>query len=568
MDGTRGWHVSGSGSAGDEGPLLDALADLSADAAVLTTLVADDAVWRSQDRDVLAAVGRLARVRAELEAAHLRLVRQVDTRGVAEASPVATSPEGFLRTACLMGATQARKDVAAARATAPGAVLEPFARLLQDGRCTREHVDVGVRVLDRIPAAVLAQDGAGQQVVDYLVLAARDASPVDLERAGRALLQTIAPDPDDRVDRESVQRRFLDLATDATGMLVGRLQLDPVAGAALRAAVLRWSGPESGADGDPDARQPRQRRADALSFLVETALAVEQPRRGERPRVVVHCTPEQLLAARDRPDGSAVGTARTEDGEPVPTWAARRLACDAVLQRVVLSPSDGPLDVGRTQRLATLTQRRALAARDGGCVVHGCGASPDICDAHHVRHWADGGPTDLGNLVLLCPGHHTAVHAGTWAVAIDDHQQVTVTPPRWVDPVQQPRPAWRQRAARFRYGSSGGAEGPDEGVRSRPIGPGRPGYPGPEPDVVHRGRAAPDGVVPDGVPLDDVLLEPVGRQGAVEPPDRDDPGGATAPAGRGRPEPPPADDDVWDWSIPVGASDFRVVRSERQTAPT
>jgi len=433
-----------------EGPLLDALSDLTAGAAALTSLAAADTVWRSQDREVLAAVGRLARIRAELDAVHLQLVRQVDSRGVAEASPVATSPEGFLRTACLMGATQARKDVAAARATASGAVLEPFAGLLRTGACTREHVDIGVRVLDKIPTALLDEPGAGDRVIDYLLLAATDAGPLDLERAGRQLLHTLAPDPDDRVDRESVQRRFLDLATDATGMLVGRLQLDPVAGAALRAAIQRWSGPESGADGEPDARLPRQRRADALSLLAETAMGVQEPRRGERPRVVVHCTPEQLVDAGRGSDAGFVAMAQTEDGEPVPTWAARRLACDAVLQRLVLSATEGPLEVGRTQRLATLTQRRALAARDGGCVVHGCGAPPGVCDAHHVRYWADGGPTDLGNLVLLCPGHHTAVHAGTWAVTIDEHQQVTVTPPRWVDPLQQPRPAWRQWAEGFR----------------------------------------------------------------------------------------------------------------------
>lgn len=513
---------------GFEGPLLGALAGLATDVAGLAELVSDDVVWRSQDRDVLTAVGRLARVRAELDAVHLRLVRQVDIRGVAEASPVATSPEGFLRTACLMGATQARKDVSAARATAPGAVLEPLADLLQEGRCTREHVDVGVRVLDTIPTDVLAEDGAGQRIVDYLTLAAVGSAPLDMERAGRDLLHALAPAAEDRLDRQAVQRRFLDLATDASGMLVGRLQLDPVAGAALRAAIQRWSGPDSGADGEPDARQPRQRRADALSTLVETAMAVERPRRGERPRVVVVCTPEQMSGARVEADRGFVGMARTEDGEAVPPWALRRLACDAVLQRVVQAPSEGPVDVGRTQRLATLTQRRALAVRDGGCVVHGCGASADVCDAHHVRHWADGGSTDLPNLVLVCPGHHTAVHAGTWAVTIDEHQQVSVTPPRWVDPMQRPRPAWRQRADAIQRA----AWRDDRGAWQD-------------------GRGAWDGLPPTGTrsPADD---DPPGM-GPPTPRDAEDPMGAQAvgwaggdgqvPVGSGEP-----DDPVWDWS--------------------
>ena len=63
--------------------------------------------------------------------------------------------------------------------------------------------------------------------------------------------------------------------------------------------------------------------------------------------------------------GGGVGLGRLERGDPVSTRVARRLACDAVLQRVVSTPSLGPLDVGREHRLVTLAQRRALAARDG-----------------------------------------------------------------------------------------------------------------------------------------------------------------------------------------------------------
>lgn len=472
----------GDGSdSGASSVLLSAVEDAAAVVARLQALVAEDVAWRSTDREVLSAVGDVARLRSALDAVHLGLVRQVLSRGVAEASPVATSPEGFLRTACLSGPTQARRDVEAARATAPGAVLEPFAGLLAAGRCTREHVDRAVRVMDLVPVAVRERPGAGEQIVDYMLLAASEAAPMDMARAGRHLLAVLADDPDDRVDRQSHQRRFLDIATDDTGMVVGRFQLDPVAGASFRTALQRWSGPESGADGERDARQPRQRRADALSALVETALGVEHPRRGERPRVVVHVSPDQLLEAQDRL--GATGMAEVEGGGPLPRWAARRLACDAVLQRIVVSPTEGPVEVGRSERLATVTQRRALAARDGGCVVPGCGAPPDICDAHHVVHWADGGATDLVNMCLLCPAHHTAVHAGTWAVSIDGQQQVVVTPPRWVDPLRRPRPAWYQRARRLREDIRAGlpAPPPDGEVTAVTSGDSGPGSVGSRP---------------------------------------------------------------------------------------
>lgn len=218
---------------GDEGadspntPLLSAVDGVRAAVAHLRAQLGDDVVWQSTDREVLAAVGDLAGVRAALDETHLRLVREVDTRGVAEASPVATTPEGFLRTACLVTALQARQDVAAARATAPGAPLHPFGVLLARGEVSRRHVDSAVRCLDRIPTAVLERPGFADEAVSYLLLATEGGTPVDVDVAARHLLASLVPDREDRLDERSFERRFLDLATDATGMTVGRFQARP-----------------------------------------------------------------------------------------------------------------------------------------------------------------------------------------------------------------------------------------------------------------------------------------------------------------------------------------------------
>jgi hypothetical protein len=404
---------------------------------LLGTLLGEQS-WRVPERELLDALGALHRVRSLVDAAQLRVLREVDARGVTGAvgsAPVATTTEGLVREVTGASPAAARRDVAAARVTGPADVLAGFAERLADGRVRREHVDVAVRCLDRLPAHLVAEPDARATVTGFLLEVVD--SRVDertLDRHARQLLARLAPDPEERLDPDATERAFLDLRTDGTGMLVGRFQLDPAAGATLRAALDSRSAPEpvTDLDGRPvrDPRPARRRRADALAELAETALGVTAPRRGERPRVVIHATPAQLT-------GAAAGLATTEAGEPLPVWLTGRSACDAVLQRVVEDPSLGPLDVGREHRLVTVAQRRALAARDRGCVI--CGAQPDWCDAHHIVPWSQGGATDLDNLALVCPGHHTAVHAGSWALERDGDGDLVIIPPRHVDPSRTPR---------------------------------------------------------------------------------------------------------------------------------
>jgi hypothetical protein len=75
-----------------------------------------------------------------------------------------------------------------------------------------------------------------------------------------------------------------------------------------------------------------------------------------------------------------------------------------------------PLAVGRTQRTASAAQRRALSVRDGGCIIPGCDVPADACQTHHLVEWAEGGPTDLENCVLLCWAHHRQVDLGMWTI--------------------------------------------------------------------------------------------------------------------------------------------------------
>src|SRR5690606_15921228 len=111
---------------------------------------------------------------------------------------------------------------------------------------------------------------------------------------------------------------------------------------------------------------------------------------------------------------SCHGRSELEDGTRVSAETSRRIACDASIVRVTRAHNGSVLDVGRRTRTIPPALRRALDVRDRGCRFPGCGRR--FTDAHHVKHWADGGPTSLANCLLLCAWHHRLVHEGGWRI--------------------------------------------------------------------------------------------------------------------------------------------------------
>jgi hypothetical protein len=142
------------------------------------------------------------------------------------------------------------------------------------------------------------------------------------------------------------------------------------------------------------------RRADALVQICSLALGADAD--PDRATVVVHVN-------------SGVN-ATLEGGTPVAEATVRRLSCDGRLQTVV--HTEGNLAASPTKRTVPPHVYRQLRERDGTCTFPGC--SNDIwVHAHHVQHFADGGPTTLDNLVLLCGAHHRLVHEGGWRMTTD-----------------------------------------------------------------------------------------------------------------------------------------------------
>jgi hypothetical protein len=154
-----------------------------------------------------------------------------------------------------------------------------------------------------------------------------------------------------------------------------------------------------------DRRTTPQRRADALGEICHQWMdGANRPSiAGERPHLTVTLDLETLeRRAGRRCELDDAGRLSAED--------ARRIACDASVNRIITAAESGPVEVGRRSPVVPAALRRALVVRDAGCRFPGCDRPPGWCDAHHVVHWADGGATALDNLVLLCRPHHRMVH--------------------------------------------------------------------------------------------------------------------------------------------------------------
>lgn len=240
--------------------------------------------------------------------------------------------------------------------------------------------------------------------------------------------------------------RAVEAASDA--LYRDEAGLERLAGAAAAAAGSLPPDPPSGGAGPDTLRAAAQRRADALALLAERAMAAGfgggvgagpggasgadaapiSGTRAARYQVVLHVDAETLREEGGAPAAAGASPrSELEDGTGVSAETSRRISCDAARICVTHAPDGRVLDVGRRTRTIPPSLRRALEARDRGCRFPGCGSR--FCDAHHVKHWADGGPTSLGNTVLLCRHHHRLVHEGGWRVLLDREGR-----PLFVDP--------------------------------------------------------------------------------------------------------------------------------------
>ena len=357
----------------------------------------------------------------------------------------------------------------------------------------REHVRVA-RALRDLPV-IRARFAAGRLSYAKVRALTRIAAPAteaglaelagpmtanQLERFARAHRQvTQADDADARV------RRRLTWRFEEDGSLSGTFRLPPLQGAvllkALRAACADLAGDPRGdvsaetpaaaaapaADTPPAGRRRQARRPSGPLRTWPTAWSRWPSRSwpGRWPGPTTRrctrwwCTPAPACSPGRRPGRGPGVSAETpaaparvpgdpadparchvEDGPAISVSTAQMIGCTAALSWMTHGDAGAVLALGRRRRRPSSAIRRAARERDHGrCRYPGCESRRT--DLHHIRHWVNGGPTDLDNLVSLCPWHHKVVHDRGYTIAAPPAAQVRVLPPRRHPAAPQPAPA-------------------------------------------------------------------------------------------------------------------------------
>jgi hypothetical protein len=404
----------------------------------------------------------LRRLVDRLEGHWLKELAGVDARGAAgaEQDQQLGSTAAWLRTQLRLGAGTAASSVRTARALFRGP-LAATGQALTDGTISATHAKVLAHGTQDLPEHVASE------AEPVLLEAACRLDPPRLRRVLGHLQLVADPDGADHQAERRHARRGLWLAPTWEGMVAVDGLLEPEAGQTLLAALEPLARPADATD----TRSGSQRTADALAELARHALeAGHLPQvGGVRPQLTVIVDLDSLLGRHDAVGGEVGGPG------PLDPQACQRLACDSAVTRVLvthhpnpppdhqpsgmagleerlraamalLPPTLGgaptqPLEVGRTSRVVQPAQRSALAVRDGGCVFPDCDRPLAWCEAHHLRHWLHGGPTDLANLALLCRAHHRAVHEGGWRIQRHPDGRLTATPPHRRHPAARRHPS-------------------------------------------------------------------------------------------------------------------------------
>ncbi|ERG65434.1 hypothetical protein L332_13415 [Agrococcus pavilionensis RW1] len=414
-------------------------------------LLADAPSLPSAPRDVVIEVlGRVAELSRIVDALQVRLTHEVEERSQGPTD----------EPLCLvLGARHPKEAVGRAFGVRPGRALD----LLLMARAISPSIGItGATIPAKYPAVAgaLAEGeisfAQAQAIVTGLEPAAPRAHVEQLAAAEQSLVghatdpgMPLPPeqltvlarrcvallDPDGVLPNDERQRamRYLRIRQQPDGSWLTTMRSPAEEGSKLKAMADAWGGPRvkvafhddkcasGGCDGKAcdgeaslDDRTPEQKMHDAFIAMVTAhAGSGDAPVAGGEPPVLT------FVGTIDAYDAHVLGLSHPErtltiehTGCPVPIEGVDQLLCHAAIEQLIVDEHGHPLWLGRTKRIFNRAQRRALAKRDKGCRVPGCGMPAAWCEAHHIVPWQLGGKTDIDNGILVCSFHHHEIHAG------------------------------------------------------------------------------------------------------------------------------------------------------------
>lgn len=409
------------------------------------------AVGIDEAQEIADRMRRLAGSIARQQAQFLQLLDQIDRSEAWTHWIGVRTLAQWVSFVCEMDSHTAREHIRVMRGLR---ALPQVASLLEEGKISfskaREITRLSGRIDDEEAAEITRHATASQ--ISAMVAAYRRLDPSDPEGIAEVRVPLAssaeAPGSEEAAVTVRLPRRLeqdsLHISTQQYGRT--RIILDlPEADAvellealdAVRDRLDRTEESDDGADGGSDsggeASPPPPVRAEHRATRVDALLELMREHRDEMSRkdrgraaratVVVHVSPEALGAGSGAEGAESAESADVPAGTsrmlkerchaaergPLTTASAARLACGGELVGALVDASGDVLALGRSRRLASPQQRIALSARDLHCQFPDCTRRHSL-EAHHIRMWSEGGPTDMDNMLLLCRSHHIAVH--------------------------------------------------------------------------------------------------------------------------------------------------------------
>jgi Domain of unknown function (DUF222) len=392
----------------------------------------------ASDAELLAAAVELEAELSRLQYRQLAVLAELNSRNVPGTLGLRGLPD-LIAAQLRCTRTEARKRAQAverfgARRSLTGEPLDPMlpatAEAFGTGEIGPDHAAAIAEAVEAIPAAERTEHATTVEAT--LLEQARTVDPGTIRLLGQRILAHLDPDgpsPEQQRQQQTHRRLSLTRLPDSTGLLAGRLT--PTCQAIWEAILTPLAAVRPDDALGPDDRTPVQRLHDAFEEAGRRLLAT-----GELPN---HAgLPAQLIITMSLTDlERRAGRATTHHGGTLTIDQALRLAADGNLLPTILDDNGGILSYGRSRRLASPGQRKALFARDRGCTFPGCTRTAAQSEIHHTTDWAHGGHTNLHTMAIACGYHNTEAPKRGWHTRMI-HGTPHWQPPPW-HPHQQPQ---------------------------------------------------------------------------------------------------------------------------------